>query len=357
MYLPRQQRPIGGMNSPGGIPRRQLIQGAGALGLATILRPTAGFAESDDTDEERLGPFGPWSAPVNLGPVVNSVDDDYAPAISKNGLSLYFASTRPGGVNLSKRGELWVSRRAGLDAPWQTPINLDAFNPPTMPVINSIGNNTGFPNFSPDGHLMFFDSPRPGGCGAADLYVSWRIDKRNDFGWQEPVNLGCNINSQYFENGSNYLEDEATGSISMYFSSTRPMGPVGSLPNVYHIYVSTLGDDGLFGTAVLVPELSSRYDDGRTAIRRDGLEMILTSERPGGIGGKDIWVSTRATTSDPWSTPVNLGAPVNSRYNDGQQALSWDGTTMYFFSTRPGGFGGTDLYFTTRRKIREGEWG
>src|SRR5215472_17902868 len=106
MYLPRQQRPIGGMNSPGGIPRRQLIQGAGALGLATILRPTAGFAESDDTDEERLGPFGPWSAPVNLGPVVNSVDDDYAPAISKNGLSLYFASTRPGGVNLSKRGEL-----------------------------------------------------------------------------------------------------------------------------------------------------------------------------------------------------------------------------------------------------------
>jgi hypothetical protein len=354
MYSRRQQQLIDRMGALG-VPRRQLLQGAGAVGLAALSRPTAAFAQCHDEDE-RLGPFGPWSRPVNLGPVVNSQYDDIAPAISRNGLSLYFASLRPGGVNgvnLGMVSELWVSQRVSLDAPWQTPINLDAFNP--VPVINSIGSigvgghNTAFPNFSPDGHFMYFDSPRPrpDACGAADLYVSWRINKRNDFGWQEPVNLGCTINSPEFDNGSNYFEDEETGIISMYFSSTRPGGP-GST----NIYVSTLGDDGSFGPAVFVPELNSPYDNGRTAIRRDGLEMFLTSTRPGGVGGKDIWVSTRETTSDPWSTPVNLGAPVNSPNDDGQQALSWDGTTMYFFSSRPGGFGGNDLYVTTRRKLR-----
>jgi hypothetical protein len=351
MYLPRQQKMVVRMSELGGVRRRRFLQGAGALGLTAMLRPTAAFAESDDEDDERLGPFGPWSTPINLGSVVNSGSDDTHPAISKNGLSLYISSARPGGVN-DGNGilEIWVSKRASLDAPWETPINLG-------PVINSKGPsgsvaNTASPNFSPDGHQMFFHSPRPGGCGAADLYVSRRTNKHDDFGWQEPINLGCEINSQYFDNGPTYFEDEETGIISMYFNSTRlPAGDI----NHAHIYVSTLDNDGSFGPAVLVPELSSTSNEGRTAIRRDGLEMFLSSRRPGGVGDNDIWVSTRETTADPWSTPVNLGAPVNSPYDDGGAALSWDGTTMYIFSTRPGGFGGRDLYVTTRRKLREDE--
>lgn len=91
--------------------------------------------------------------------------------------------------------------------------------------------------------------------------------------------------------------------------------------------------------------------DTRTAIRRDGLEMLITSNRPGGLGFNDIWASTRETTQDAWSTPVNLRAPVNSEYQDGGLALSCDGTAMYFFSERPGGFGGRDLYVTTRTEL------
>jgi hypothetical protein len=65
----------------------------------------------------------------------------------------------------------------------------------------------------------------------------------------------------------------------------------------------------------------------------------------------DIWLSTRGSTLDFWSTPVNLGPTVNyPDYVTGRPALSWDGTTLYFYSTRPGGFGGRDLYVATRKK-------
>ena len=83
----------------------------------------------------------------------------------------------------------------------------------------------------------------------------------------------------------------------------------------------------------------------------------MVSNRPNGrIGVRDIWVSTRDSTLDPWSTPVNLGPTVNyPSYTTGRPALSWDGTTLYFYSDRPGGFGGLDLYVTTRRKLHGGE--
>src|SRR5262252_5213122 len=141
MYSQRRQNLIGGMSALGGVPRRQLLKGAGALGLGAILRPTVVFAERDD-DNERLGPFGPWSTPRNLGPVVNTRFDDNHPAISKHGLSLYISSNRPGGVNgKSFTGfvEIWVSQRASLEADWGPPVNLDALN--KVAVINGIKNN------------------------------------------------------------------------------------------------------------------------------------------------------------------------------------------------------------------------
>ena len=67
--------------------------------------------------------FDDWTPPVNLGDTVNSPSQEILPALSKNGSSLYFASDRPGSLG----GEdLWVSRRAGKDAPWEAPVNLGA---------------------------------------------------------------------------------------------------------------------------------------------------------------------------------------------------------------------------------------
>ena len=301
--------------------------------------------------------YGPWSAPVNLGGVVNSRFNDNHPAISKDGLSLYITSGRPGGVNgvnLQQFEEIWVSRRTSPDAEWGRPVNLG-------PAINSLGSNTGSPTFTPDGHRMFFHSNRLGGCGLADLYVARRHGKRDDLAWEPAANLGCVVNGPYGDNGPTYFEDEATGITTLYFTSTRPGGP-----GDFDIYASTAqGEDGEFGPPVLVPELSSPFRDTRTAIRRDGLELFLSSGRPGddavgrSAGSEDLWVSTRATTSDVWSPPLNLnlvnqmlgGPPINGAAFDGAPALSFDGTTLYFFSERPGGFGKRDLYVTTRSRL------
>jgi len=328
----------------------------------TLLCALAALAYACRSDDSPVGPgpakrlaadateadqpaYGPWGTPVNLGPVVNSSYNDNHPAISKDGLSLYITSGRPGGVNganVPQFEEIWVSQRASSDAEWDPPVNLG-------PAINSIGSNTGSPAFTPDGHHMYFHSNRTGGCGLADLYVARRHDKRDDFDWEPGENLGCVVNGPANDNGPTYFEDETTGIATLYFTSTRLGGP-----GDFDIYASTrVGEDGEFGPPVLVADLSGPGRDTRTAIRRDGLEIFLSSDvsgRVGGIGSQDLWVSTRATTLDPWSTPVNLGPTVNSTAFDGAPALSFDGTTLYFFSERLGGLGKRDLYVTTRAR-------
>jgi len=284
-----------------------------------------------------LGRFSEWSKPVNLGPMINSELAESLPSISRNGLSLYFSSNRPRGFG---RTDIWVSQRTGLDAPWGVSQNPG-------PNINTKSTDYA-PNFSPDGYWMFFSSDRPGGCGSVDLWVAWRPDPEDDFGWGPPGNLGCIINTSEHDITPAYFEEAETGIITLYFGSPRP----GGLGN-YDLYASQLRRDLFFGSAALVWELSTPESDFHPAIRRDGLEMLLTSNRPGGSGGLDLWVSTRDTTRDAWSTPVNLGPLVNTGAIEGGPALSADGTALYFYSTRPDGYGDFDLYVTYRTRIYE----
>jgi len=280
--------------------------------------------------------FSDWSEPVNLGPTVNSPFTDSGPAISKNGLSLYISSTRPGGFGAD---DIWVSQRASLDDPWGPPVNLG-------PNINRSSRDL-LPNFSRDGHWMFFSSDRPGGFGDSDIWVSWRAHTHDDFGWQPPVNLGAAVNSTAFDAAPHFFENEDVGIPNLFFTSDRPGGPGG-----LDTYVSERQADGSFGSAVLVPELSSPQGDARPNLRHDGLEIFFHSNRPGSIGGNDLWTATRETTLDAWSTPVNLDAAVNSGLDDRQPAVSSDRETLFFASNRPGGSGGFDIYMTTRTKGR-----
>ena len=278
--------------------------------------------------------FSDWSAPVNLGPMVNSSSDDQGAFISKDGLVLYFVSTRPGGFGGQ---DIYVTHRATVDDPWDSPQNVG-------PTINT-SSNEATPTLSTDGHRLYFHSDRLGGFGGRDLYVSWRRDKQDDVGWESPENLGPEINTPGNERGLTLFEDDETETITVFFDSDRPGGPGG-----IDIYASTLNADGSFGPAVLVPELSSPFNELLPGIRRDGLEIFLDSGRPGTLGPRDIWVSTRASTLDSWSPPVNLTV-VNSTAGDQRAALSFDGRSLYLASNRPGGFGDNDLYVSTRTKV------
>ncbi|MEO7666135.1 MAG: hypothetical protein ABIU97_03785, partial [Dehalococcoidia bacterium] len=105
-------------------------------------------------------------------------------------------------------------------------------------------------------------------------------------GWAEPQNLGCVVNSTVGEAGPYLLDGE------LYFSSNRAGGPGGD-----DIYVSAF-DGSSFGVPVFVPGLNTGYNDSRPNLRRDGLEIFFDSNRLDGQGGIDLWTSTRASRSD-----------------------------------------------------------
>jgi hypothetical protein len=125
------------------------------------------------------------------------------------------------------------------------------------------------------------------------------------------------------------------------------------------MYRSTQGSDGAFGPAVQLTELNTPGEDEQPAIRRDGLEIFFGSNRPvvgppcqgAGNPGGDLYVSTRASTSDPWLRPVKLETPINTSGAEGRPALSFDGRSLYFFSDGHGGEGSTDLFVSTRTRL------
>ena len=296
--------------------------------------------------------FTEWAAPVNFGPPLNTAAEESAPAISDDGLSLYF--NRNPNLPDDKDEDLYVSRRSRPAEPPRTPGPWG--EPSPLVTVNTPAFNERNATLSRDGLLLFFSSDRPGGFGGLDLYVSRRVDRNDDQGWSTPVNVGPAVNSAAADVGPDYVEDEA-GSTVLYFTSNRP-APAGF--GAADIYVSKLGA-GSFGSAVLVPELSSPSGDARPAIRTDGLELVLHSNRPGPplscpadspapSGGQDLWVSTRGTVAEVWSCPVNLGSVVNSASNDLQAALSDDAEVLLFSSNRPGGFGSDDIWISKREK-------
>jgi hypothetical protein len=102
--------------------------------------------------------------------------------------------------------------------------------------------------------------------------------------------------------------------------------------------------------------LNSPQQDNQPTLSHDGLSLYFASQRPGGLGGNDIWVSQRASVRDPWQPPVNLGPPVNTSSNDQGPTLSIDGQLLFFHSDRPGGHGQQDIY-VSRRVHRDGDLG
>ena len=93
-------------------------------------------------------------------------------------------------------------------------------------------------------------------------------------------------------------------------------------------------------------ELNTPALEGCPTLSRDGLQIYMASNRPGGQGGLDIWVAERASPEEPFGAPANMGAPINSPDNDFCPSPLRDGKGFMFVSNRPGGCGGADIYMT-----------
>lgn len=253
---------------------------------------------------------------------VNSAVADGCPIESPDGLSLYIASVRPGTLG---GNDIWAADRASKDSAWSEPQNLGA------PV------NTAVNDFCPtplDGRYLMFVSERPGagtcnaGPASGDMYL---IRQNAAFGWGEPQHLGCIETGT----GPNSVSAEFSPSLVstkegtyLYFSS----GITGN----QDIYRSRQRSDGSFGPPSPVHELNTEFDDRMPNVSRDGLEIVYSSNRPvdaiGNVafGSFDVYMSTRPSTRHRWSTPVNLGANVNTAGSETRSSLSADRKRLYF---------------------------
>ncbi len=276
------------------------------------------------TDAYPAPPPLEFGTPVNLGPNINTSSRDAGPTISADGCTIYFGSERAGGYG---DYDVYVATRESTDSEWGPAVNLG-------PSVNTAYLDGPW-SISADGLSLYLVSNRAGGYGDFDLWVTKRATTATP--WGTPVNLGPTVNTIYADNDPSISAD----GLSLYFDSTRPGGYGTS-----DLWVTTRTNlSAPWGPAVnLGLTVNCSYSEYQPSISADGLLLFFASNRPDGLGPDDIYVTTRASVSDPWGPPVNLGPPVNTSYDEWCAYISGDGSTLYFSSNRPDGYGRHDIW-------------
>ncbi|MFB0552629.1 MAG: LamG-like jellyroll fold domain-containing protein [Phycisphaerae bacterium] len=224
---------------------------------------------------------------------------------------------------------------ARADFTFSEPVNLG-------PVINR--RNDYGACLSADGLSLFFQSDWPSG-GQRDLWVS--IRETPDADWGEPVKLGPAVNTSITEWDPSITAD----GLELYFSRAENLQGQGE--DLYVTFRDTT-DDEWESTESLGETVNSSSKDAFPSISADGLSLYFRSDRPGGEGGADLYVTTRLTRNDAWGEPVNLGPTVNSSSDDFAPSVTSDGLSLIFSSKRPGMYSNyADLWITTRRTTSE----
>ena len=267
--------------------------------------------------------------PKNMGDGINSIYDEYFPAITADGQTFLFTrNNRTETVPLQE--DFLISKKENNVWGKATLIGNG---------INTSGNE-GAPSLSSDGQILFFVAcaeidgtygPNRKGLGSCDIFYTQKVGNN----WSRPYNIGPPISSKYYETQPSFSADGKT----LYFVSGRP-GGMGATD----IYVSTLKDDGSWSTPRnLGTKINTKEKEESVFIHPDGKTLYFGSAGHTGMGGLDIFVS-RMDDNGVWGEPVNLGYPINTYGDENSLTVGASGDIAYFASNRAGGYGGLDMY-------------
>ena len=255
--------------------------------------------------------------PENLG--LDFGYDQYWPSLSVDEQTLVFTglipknSSNPTVVG-NRHEDFFVSELR--DGKWTKPENLGS--PLNTP------DNEGAQTITADATQMYFTAcNRPDGKGGCDIYYS---EKQNGL-WTRPRNLGEPINTSAKETQPSISADGRT----LYFVSTRGGGKGGQ-----DIWTSTLDDNGNWTKPVNLEEINTSGDESSPFIHPDGRTLYFASDGWPGMGGYDLFV-TRKDSAGKWTMPVNLGYPINSKYNEEGMIVNARGDRAYYSSDRGDG--------------------
>ena len=269
----------------------------------------------------------------NLGAHVNSAYPDYSAYISTDEATLIFTSRRKykekqktdeadGGY----LEDLYICSKKNGE--WSDAVNMG-------PPINKEEFHEATAGLSPDGTRLYIYEDLGKNSSRADgnIYIS----HLEGIAWSKPEKMNKNINSEYKETT---ITESFDGKI-IYFISGRPGGL-----GFGDIYMSTKDAKGNFGPAVNVGQpLNTKYGEEGLFMIPDGKTMYFSSRGYGSMGGYDIFKTV--LENGRWSTPENLGYPVNSPDDDVYFAISGSGRRGYYASAKDGGYGEKDLYMIT----------
>ncbi len=254
--------------------------------------------------------------PINMGPEINTADDEYLPVATADESELIF--TR----KINNNEDFYTSKK--VDGKWQTATYLSA-------NINTPQYNEGAQSISQDGKYLFFTGcNRPDGLGRCDIYVA----KKQGDDWGKPYDLQPPVNTSGWESQPSLSSDGRT----LYFVSNRKGGYGG-----YDIWKSTVTDKGWGEPVNLGPNINTAFDEQSPFIHADDSTLYFCSDGWPGMGGKDLFVSHLGKNGE-WGKPVNVGYPINSSGDENGLTVTASGQYAFFASNKLNGSGGYDIY-------------
>lgn len=271
--------------------------------------------------------------PRNLGPNVNSEYEEYLPVVTVDDSMLIFTRRYMKEDPMPHLEEDFFFCRRDSTGEWGPAALLPG-------PINS-PDNEGAQYISPDGRYLFFAGcNRSDGYGSCDIYVSIRKGDQ----WGKPFNIGPPVNSVSWESQPCMSSDGKT----LYFASNRPGGYGKS-----DLWKSELSPGGIWSEPVnLGPAINTPGDENSPFLHPDGRTLYFSSDGHPGLGGLDLFVS-RMDDEGNWSTPQNLGFPINTYANEATLSVNAKGDTAYFSSDNLEGFGKKDIYsFALYEQVR-----